>query len=273
MDIKKNRVDEAIGNAEERNNLFKFESVEEITNYRVTGIQLAIKCGVKFRQDFVKGPGQHEEFRNKYLTTGSLVHLLLEDEMLAFAGQERFLSFEDKDRIRETLGELQEGKTLNNLYSKFLPRFMQYLFACEIIGIEQDFTVPNNQSINLGGHADLVLKDNNTGLITIVDFKTHRRPKFAHEWESSFQCVAYGNAACQHYGVDSVRFIIGCVNLDEDAIFTIKRSPSAVNLPIRKALRNIDDGIAGQKTTGDHCRGCNFTEKCESHRKMKELGR
>lgn len=262
------KMQEALDEDQERNKSFYFAEDEAPTVYRVTGIQDAESCGMYWRSSFI---GRESNVQDKYAETGTLIHLILQDEMSAFANRPRILTEDDRAQIRARLDELGENQTLANLYGKYLMRLLSYVIGCEIVDIEGQYTIPNIH-ITLEGKADLVLRDK-TGAYKIIDHKTNRRPQPNHAWEAKFQMQAYANAVCEKYDIPEVTVIVGNVNLDEDNIFVVRRSVSAMNLRIGRAMRNIQHyEEEAYRRVGAHCKYCKVSADCESHKKMKENG-
>lgn len=260
------RVEQALDNEEERNSSYLFAEHEEITRYRVTGIQQAEQCGKLWRNDYIN---TSKGVANKYAQTGTLIHLIIEDQMRAFAGQDRILTEDDMQSVRERIDELGENRTMSNLWGKYLRRLMSYVIGNEIVDIEGEYSIPNGHIV-LEGHADLILRDSQTGRITIIDHKTNRRPSANHLWEAKLQVQAYGNAVCEKFGVESVRFIIGNVNLDEDNIFTVYKSLSMMNARIGRAMRNIKEWENEHyRRAGDHCKYCGDETTCATRKTYK----
>lgn len=259
-------VQEAIDNEIANTRSYRFSDLSSVTKFRVTGIQSAENCGRYWRESFLTlpmlGDTPLQESGNVYTQTGTLIHLLLENSLLPFAGKAKKLSASDEKLIHEKLEELGETKTLFNCQTYRGRLFDLMMEGYEILEIEKKVQVPNKY-INLSGHVDVVMK-NPAGGITVLDHKTNRKPASNAKWQSKFQMNAYGNALCEEHGVDKIEFIIGNVNLAEDNKFPICRNEFALNIRIHEALENIRKNTEG---VGDDCYSCSSKESCNAHKR------
>ena len=264
-----NVVEETIGNDNARNRSFLFKSLDEVTKFRVTGIQSAEVCGRYWRMNFLKATSDDEQndSSNKWTKIGTLIHLLAEDFLLRMSGQPAKLEQSDITQIISALEELEDLKSYQN-WLIYQQRLMMYILGGEIIRVEKDVIIPNKIA-PLSGQVDLLFRDRN-GVLTVLDHKTNRKPSPNHKWKSKFQINAYATSICHEYGVDEVRFIIGNVNQVEDNDFIVRGSVANMNVRINHAINNIKNGAEG---VGDNCHSCIAKENgtCPTYRKYLEL--
>jgi hypothetical protein len=197
---------------------------------------------------------------SKYAAIGTAVHSVVENHfrgtMMLKEEREQYLAAHgvNTDEIVKCLRYIDLLKKQN----------------VEVGVLEHEFTlplIPIEGAKQVRGHMDLIGVQN--GVLTIVDHKTNRQLEPVAVWKHKLQTRIYSMAAREIWkanGVDTVRFIIGYVNLGE---FVTWETTAADDVETKQRMMKIWDELVEycksqkfEERLCDVCKWCSVSDTC-----------